>query len=826
MEQLAEPNVAEDEFIVFQEILKTHLLELHERVCDAYLRSCVKAPRSSVTFSSSKSDREPDDGAHASPEARSANKDSDVAENTKTERRRWQPKVRSQREKENTSLDVAADMPSQETSTSKAAAPRLSQGTVDDVEGFRLRSLWKEELQMPQMTWTDSGRNKFFSDARSITSAASFDLEALNDTQCEKYSQKRCGRLAIHPNSKARLTWDLLGMMLIGYDIVMLPLQSFSLPGSTMQDVLAHLSRFFWSMDMPSCFLVGYHLGGALVMNPAKIAKRYIRGWFPMDLFLVTLEWAIVLAPEEEDDEGTSGLESLGLARVGKGVRVLRVLRILRLLRLMKLPRYFVKIEERIQSASVRVMIGIAQLTVLILTLNHFIACIWWAIGVADGIEKPGTWVTNFDLNNADVPLRYTVSLHWTLTQFTPAAMEVYPQNLRERVFSIVVLIFAMITFSSFISSITNAMTALRNMNSENARKLLLFQQYLRQHGISTSLAVRMRRHLEHKLLRERENVEEKDVELMSRLSKPLQSELHLEVHRPHLVQHPFFEAYNQANSAAFRKICHTAIDESWLSHGDVLFSSGENAEKMYIIKCGVLNYTPQDADKDNKMLVQADEWISEAALWAPWVHVGVAMAPVRCCLLVVDAMAVVQVARGTRSPAFRPGEYADLFVNYLNSLESDELSDLHSCGFDMHGAVEVCSQEEFPDSRKLDKITKDTEAENENGSASSGLHNQEMESHCTKCRNEYMNDANFCRKCGHPRGKVQVCVCGNRLLFDAAFCRKCGAPRAGHVLQGPLPLSSELQAHATINGGTNSPSKDSSASDLVGLPLDDKFRL
>merc|ERR1719181_2010605 len=96
----------------------------------------------------------------------------------------------------------------------------------------------------------------------------------------------------------------------------------------------------------------------------------------------------------------------------------------------------------------------------------------------------------------------YTTSLHWSLTQFTPASMEVYPENARERTFAIVVLVFALVTFSSFVSSITNAMTHLRNMNSEFEKQLLVFQRYLRYHRISTPLAVRMRRHLEHRLLR------------------------------------------------------------------------------------------------------------------------------------------------------------------------------------------------------------------------------------------------------------------------------------------------------------------------------------
>merc|ERR1719217_1505271 len=92
------------------------------------------------------------------------------------------------------------------------------------------------------------------------------------------------------------------------------------------------------------------------------------------------------------------------------------------------------------------------------------IACTWWTVG-KNHPEGQMSWTEFHGFENEDLDYKYLSSLHWTLTQFTPAGMEVYPHNSTERGFSVVVLLFALLFFSSFLSSITAAMTRLRSLN-------------------------------------------------------------------------------------------------------------------------------------------------------------------------------------------------------------------------------------------------------------------------------------------------------------------------------------------------------------------------
>ena len=62
--------------------------------------------------------------------------------------------------------------------------------------------------------------------------------------------------------------------------------------------------------------------------------------------------------------------------------------------------------------------------------------------------------------------------LHCSTVQTCGSFEQVTPKNEIERLFNVVVIISAMVIFSTFISAITNAMNQLRNLNSLAAAEL------------------------------------------------------------------------------------------------------------------------------------------------------------------------------------------------------------------------------------------------------------------------------------------------------------------------------------------------------------------
>jgi len=266
------------------------------------------------------------------------------------------------------------------------------------------------------------------------------------------------------------------------------------------------------------------------------------------------------------------------------------------------------------------------------------------------------------------------------------------------------VLVFALVTFSSFVSSITNAMTRLRNMNSEYAKQLLTFQRFLRQSKITTPLAVRMRRHLEHRLFRQKKILEEKDVEVLKLLSEPLLMELHVEIYKPCLVLHPFLQRFTD-HLIAIRKICHLALFDISLSLHDTLFSYGEACERMYFLRTGRLIYTlefnwqefkieqPKEATLQKKSdrastlgcmgstpnddtLLGSDHCLAEACLWTQWAHLGACVCKTgKASLICLDSQTFRNITSMVRWIRMEATLYAKFFAEHLNCL--DTLSDL-----------------------------------------------------------------------------------------------------------------------------------------------------
>merc|ERR1712050_4194 len=147
-------------------------------------------------------------------------------------------------------------------------------------------------------------------------------------------------------------------------------------------------------------------------------------------------------------------------------------------------------------------------------------------------------------------------------------------------------------------------------------------RSYLNANGISQSLSFRIHRSAQGALDDRRKNRPETSVELLKLVSEPLKVELHHEIYSVSLICHPFFYYYDLACQVPMRQICHSAVIRKRLTHGDLLFTSGETPEHphMFFLVAGELSYTQ---DNMRERAVHIGSWACEASLWTTWVHHG-----------------------------------------------------------------------------------------------------------------------------------------------------------------------------------------------------------
>ncbi|CAE7591559.1 Kcnh1 [Symbiodinium pilosum] len=475
--------------------------------------------------------------------------------------------------------------------------------------------------------------------------------------------------LVSNPSSPRRITYEVFGLLLIIYDLIWLPMQVFDPADSDFSIVMGVLSSIYWTFDIPLSFLVGFAVQdkGIIEMRLRKIAWNYLKSWLPLDVAIVAIDWVINFLDWTSSESVGAG-EGISFFRIGKAVRFLRLLRLLRLL---KAHGRFNELLEHVQSEFSVIVIGVLRLIAFIMLLNHIVACVWFWIGQ---LERPDTWLlqAQTDIMSANLAYQYFTALHWSFTQFTPASMEVTPKNEIERLFNVVVIISAMVIFSTFISAITNAMNQLRNLNSERNEQASLLRRYMQQNSVSAPLKARVLQSVKA-LSQTRSRVHEADVSVLRLLPLSLRHDLSQEVYAPHLGVHPFFYVCNVCFSMQSRKIYSTALTEKSLSTSQELITSGENATHMYFVIGGVLDYKADDSEeKDLPIALETGAWLCEAALWVKWQHNGTAQTGAGCELISVDAGGLQSILKDEKPVR----QYASMFCKYFSD-NPDTLSDV-----------------------------------------------------------------------------------------------------------------------------------------------------
>jgi len=478
----------------------------------------------------------------------------------------------------------------------------------------------------------------------------------------------------LHPSSTIRGTWDLASLVLVTYDIIMIPLDSFFEPPQSAFTVLSSwIVRLFWSSDIVFSFITGYYeRDGSIILDRWKIIRRYLVSWFVLDCLVVGVDWIELIA------QSFSG--EVGYARIGKVGRSFRIIRMVRLLRLVRMREIVDLILERINSEKLLLLAHITKLMVVMLMVAHIVACLWYGVG---STGSPNTWVTHYSFAEKPWGDRYAMSLHWSVSQFAGGMDEITPENPGERVFAMIVLMLTFIMAALFISSLTSSMTQLELLGSTNSQLLSGLRQYLHQRKISSKLSMRVQRNAQHQMKEQARNMPEDKIDLLTKISEPLLIELHFEIYSPAFNCHPFFKRYIKECPQVMRKVCHTAARSVSVSAGDGIFSAGTSPAQpqMYFITDGSLEYMSKalvtTTHDDHNIELQKGEWIAEAVLWVVWMYRGDLIARANSSYCMLDALQFQDTVNEFHHHSTIAKAYAEKFVTRLNRIGAN-VSDLH----------------------------------------------------------------------------------------------------------------------------------------------------
>lgn len=480
------------------------------------------------------------------------------------------------------------------------------------------------------------------------------------------------------PGNRRNVFWDVFGAIFVLYDCFMIPLRVFNPPVTPMVVTTEWLGLLYWTFNIPVTLTLGYVVDGQAIMDPYRIWIHYLKTWFVVDATVLPFDWTfaiIDLVAEENSGDGD----------VVKLLRAFRLVRTARLIRLLKLKWILEAIDDIFESEMAGIWMKIVKMVLLLLAINHIIACVWYllAIGHQD-IEQ--TWLSQDRLERAEWDYKYATAFHWSITQFTPASMEIAPQNMSERTFTIAVVVFALVGFSYVVGSITGSLGQLRSMSEHTVKEFWKLRLFLKRHKVPPPLALRIKRFVEFEFQRQQKMMPLETVGVLQLLSEQMMSELQAAINIPHMAVHPLFQQLRDKSSLVMHRICNTALGHKQLAPGDLLFMPGEQASCMYFLTTGRLWYRRSIPDTQDEVVegkgewVEADEdWITEPGIWlAEWEHLGSATATRPSSVIKLRSEQLYEVVRQC-PPAFWKflKEYATRFLKWLDETEFEDLSDI-----------------------------------------------------------------------------------------------------------------------------------------------------
>eukprot|EP00927_Polykrikos_kofoidii_P051956 TRINITY_DN4572_c0_g1_i1.p1 TRINITY_DN4572_c0_g1~~TRINITY_DN4572_c0_g1_i1.p1 ORF type:complete len:716 (+),score=98.55 TRINITY_DN4572_c0_g1_i1:81-2228(+) len=535
--------------------------------------------------------------------------------------------------------------------------------------------------QVPREEWLVD--NKFES-ASDLESDLDDSIVTMQFTNTEKgIDTQGAPTCILHPKSKRRLAWDLLGMFFITFDIITLPLLAFDIH-TVGGKLFEWFVSVYWTMDIFVTLRTGYYRGPTLIMTPTKIIKNYVQGWMFMDVAVVTTDWAVRIL---------TSVDGLNAARLYR----FRVLRIPRMLRSLKMPSFMARFESELTSTNLLLCVGGAKITICLCLVVHLFACMWHFLG---SLSQEG-WVHKEGLVSADFVKLYMQSARWTLAQINGRTDQESGRTVLEMAFTCACATFTIVFMSFFISAVTTIFMEIHQEYSVASKYTNVFKRYRERRSISRRVVFFAKEHIKSRQQIQIDQEEEQCV--MDLLPKQLKSDLLYEVRAPILLHHPFFHELRTSSRsrAGFREICSHATKTVRNVRAEIVFVKRETCNRMLFVEAGSLHYKHNGTYKqamagfafgaDQNTLMNKTSslqslihevsgakelkpvtWLCEPALWIHWKTCGELLSLTYTTLLAIEAKQFVEAVKHFPTLFVTCAAYAREVYDNADNLRSD----------------------------------------------------------------------------------------------------------------------------------------------------------
>mmetsp|Transcript_50304 Transcript_50304/g.60493 ORF Transcript_50304/g.60493 Transcript_50304/m.60493 type:complete len:827 (-) Transcript_50304:108-2588(-) len=400
--------------------------------------------------------------------------------------------------------------------------------------------------------------------------------------------------VVILPNSSFRTNWDSYIGCLIIYIAIFVPYRvSFIRNTGDVTRTIDMIMDISFGIDILLNFITAYESNGVVVRDLRKIAKRYIKGFFFMDL-IATFPFELITA---ELNGGVN--QASKLSRLPRLIKFLRMARMLKLLRVYRLQKFI-----RDAEIMYNVHQGISRLcniVVIILIATHVVGCLWHTIGVGLDIQKADDECTNLydelldDLDTADVGWvcrehltnhspghKYIASIYWAFSTLTTVGYgDISARTIWEQFYSMLMMLLGVSWYAFVVGSMTSVVASFDRQNKLTKEKMLQVSAFCRETKLPNNLATQIRRYFEYACSRKKNGLFGFDAdEIMHELSSTLRTDVICFVEKDLIDQITFFEGKNRTFVASAIQFFQPVV----VHEGDFIIKEGSAADEMYFL--------------------------------------------------------------------------------------------------------------------------------------------------------------------------------------------------------------------------------------------------
>lgn len=383
----------------------------------------------------------------------------------------------------------------------------------------------------------------------------------------------------IHPHSRFNIFRETLVLILTLVITIEVPVVLvFNIHLHGLLAVLDIIISLVFAADIILNFLTGYEQDNRVVMDFSRIAKRYLKKWFWIDL-VATVPFGLIF-------------QGLPFLQAGRLPKLLRLLRLTRLLRLLRIAQFILRINSTniLKPGTLRLISLVFWITYAV----HFIACGWIVLG-----GNP---------NGLDNLSLYIRALYWTVTTVTTIGYgDIIPHTNEQTLYVIVIEIIGAGMYGFIIANIANLITNIDVAKSQYRDKIEKINIFMKYKNIPADLQKNVNDYYSYLWESRRGYVE---ASVLQDLPISLKTRISLFINRDMVAKVPIFQG---ASDEFIREIL-LNLEATVFTPGDIIVRKGEIGFDMFFISKGSVDVVSEDGSIIYATLASA-QFFGEIAL-------------------------------------------------------------------------------------------------------------------------------------------------------------------------------------------------------------------